>query len=178
MARKQGKKLLDVAVQLVVRDGLRCKMCGQFGTLNPKSRRRLIVDHIDNNPTNNSISNLQLLCRKHNYLKNPRLAERRETTITTTVPQTDEMEKSKICEPQFRTWIMERMRKEQHVTKDDAVNAGAEFAACSPVTVVRYLSKLTSSVGPFYIRYDDDMDETFIEWRDANFPKPGEEQKL
>lgn len=42
-----------------------CNLCGK----KPKDGIRLEVDHIDENPTNNNLSNLQVLCNKCNQGK-------------------------------------------------------------------------------------------------------------
>ena len=52
---------------LVHRDEEYCKFYGMLS-----DEGQLIVDHKDNNPLNNDPLNLQLLCRRCNYLKNPR----------------------------------------------------------------------------------------------------------
>ena len=52
---------------LKLRDGEYCRICGVSD-----ENKLLIVDHIDNDTSNNTPKNLQLLCRRCNYNKNPR----------------------------------------------------------------------------------------------------------
>jgi len=47
------------------RDGEYCKGCSKL-----PSEGQLVVDHRDNNNSNNSLRNLQLLCRTCNFIKN------------------------------------------------------------------------------------------------------------
>ncbi len=58
------KKLYPI---IVSRDGEYCKCCGVLST-----EQQLVIDHKDNDNSNNGLLNLQLLCRTCNYLKNPR----------------------------------------------------------------------------------------------------------
>jgi len=53
--------------RIAERDGEFCQKCEKLS-----SEGQIIVDHIDNNNSNNSFENLQLLCRSCNYKKNPR----------------------------------------------------------------------------------------------------------
>lgn len=177
MARLTGKKRYLMFQQLVERDGLRCRRCGAFGGSHKslKTKKKLILDHIDNNKENNHPSNFQLLCRACNYKKNPRLSDAQPGQMTSPVVQTAEFDKSRIVEPMFRKWLEKRMKAERRVLKDDALNAGAEYSGCSPLTTQRYLNKLISSVGPYWLHYDEEADEIFIDWRGHTFPKPGEE---
>ena len=56
---------------LKVKYGEFCMMC-----LASHTERELVIDHIDNDNSNNNPNNLQFLCRSCNYKKNPRFAER------------------------------------------------------------------------------------------------------
>lgn len=55
---KQRKYLpMKLRYQILNRDAFKCVQCG-----NTASEARIQVDHIDGNPSNNSIENLQTLC--------------------------------------------------------------------------------------------------------------------
>jgi len=149
------------------RDGEKCNICNEPGT--PLT---LIVDHLDNNDKNNPKdgSNWQLLCRRHNYIKNPR--RKKSIRIHTSLMRSDtrdqstaEMQKNAQAEPMFRHWIVEQIRhsKDKRIRKDEAINGGAEYASCSPETIrKRYLPKMLSSVGMLFIYDDASVGETFI----------------
>ena len=64
MNGKTRKKLYKL---IAFRDGEFCKQCEKL-----PSQGQLVVDHIDDNNSNNSLDNLQLLCRACNYKKNAR----------------------------------------------------------------------------------------------------------
>jgi hypothetical protein len=158
---RQRRKLFE---QLRARDGERCNVCKRFGNCNT-----LVVDHRDNNPDNNGLSNLQLLCRRHNYTKNPRGSKPKMVLDSRELAQpkitSAEFLKNTKSEPSFCHWIHRILRKEHRIPYDDAINSGAQMAGCSPVTAKRYLDKLTSSVGPCQVFYDDEAGATFLEFK-------------
>ena len=61
---------------LKLRDGEYCRICGVSD-----EDKLLMVDHIDNDNSNNTPKNLQLLCRRCNYNKNPRGAKAEHSTL-------------------------------------------------------------------------------------------------
>jgi len=123
------------------RDGGYCKGCGALS-----SERSLVLDHIDNNNANNHPSNHQLLCRRCNYLKNPR---RPFDNVNECVTDGDarEIEISKIKEPSFRKFVYHELNESNEVPESDLVNSAAEDIGISPVTAKRYLNKMCSSRG-------------------------------
>jgi len=60
----KARKTVQSKLRFLVfkRDGFKCKICGSTAT----EALRLEVDHIDENPTNNAIENLQTLCDRCN----------------------------------------------------------------------------------------------------------------
>ena len=68
---RQRKKWYEF---LVKRDGEQCKKCGRTP---PNQVKKLIIDRIDNQGDYSDLSKLQLLCYRCNYLKNPRIKERK-----------------------------------------------------------------------------------------------------
>ena len=164
MARLNSRERKKSYERLKARDGERCNICKRFG-----SHNTLVVDHRDNNPDNNDLLNLQLLCRSHNYLKNPRGSKAKIVLDSRDLAQpkitSAEFLKNTKSEPLFCHWIDKTLRKEHRILYDDAINSGAQMAGCSPVTAKRYLDKLTSSVGPCQVYYDDEAGATFLEFK-------------
>jgi len=66
---RQRKKWYEF---LVKRDGEQCKKCGRKP---PNQVKKLVIDRIDNKGKYVP-ENIQLLCYRCNYLKNPRMKER------------------------------------------------------------------------------------------------------
>lgn len=162
MARFNADQRRELFDRLKVRDGARCNICKRYG-----SRDSLVIDHIDNNPGNNDLSNLQLLYRRHNYLKDPRgkhpviVLDGRELSLPR--PASAEYLKSVRSEPLFCHWLDKLLRSEDRILYDDAINGGAQIAGCSPVTARRYLDKLVSCAGPYQVVYDDLADAKFVQ---------------
>jgi hypothetical protein len=123
------------------RDGDCCKMCRML-----PSMIQLILDHIDNNKFNNNPSNLQILCRRCNYLKNPRrpvdqcVNEGVYGTLT-------ELEVNRQKEGRFRDFVYQLLRDTGPVFESDVVYGVAEEIGVSPVTSKRYLDKMASKFG-------------------------------
>ena len=163
MNSRTRKKLYPI---LVLRDGEYCNMCGKVG-----STKSLIIDHIDNNPRNNALHNLQLLCRGCNHRKNPRgeAKPKNQNIEIHEPPASKEMLKNEICEPIFRDWLEEELRRWGRKEVKDALNAGAEVAGVSPATTERYLSKMTSSAGKLSIVVIDGV--KFVAFKDIWNPK-------
>lgn len=61
---KKSRKTLGLKTRMMVfeRDGMACVLCGKTA----RDTVRLEVDHIDEDPTNNKLSNLQVLCSECN----------------------------------------------------------------------------------------------------------------
>ena len=124
------------------RDGEYCKCCGKLS-----SEGQLILDHIDNNPSNNSPENFQILCRACNFLKNPRrpldLCENTESCLKT----------NRTKEPEFKAFVYAEMENAKSketgfaISENYLVNSGAEKVGLSPVTTKRYLDKMCSRAG-------------------------------
>jgi len=66
MNKKTHDKLYDIIAK---RDGECCHFCEK-----KPPEHQLVIDHKDNDNSNNELYNLQLLCRACNYKKNPRRA--------------------------------------------------------------------------------------------------------
>jgi len=125
-------------------DGEYCRGCGKLAY-----EGQLVVDHRDNNNSNNSRENLQLLCRSCNYKKNPR------RPVDSCVGEYEsgdesELQNGKKNEPLFRDYVLCRLNEcqEKRIPEKELVYAGAEYVGNSPTTCARYLAKLCSSEGP------------------------------
>jgi hypothetical protein len=149
-----------------------------------------MLDHKDNNPSNNDASNLQILCRAHNTFKNPRGPGKRgvrmrhilDSLTRTRVRESEkdreietilgdrtasplirhaEMKKNIECEPKFRTWVEGMIRRHGRMKAVVLAEGGAEEVGCSQQTTRRYLDKMCSIAG--ILRYDKTEEGTFVE---------------
>lgn len=170
--RKTNARERRIALLFVFkRDGCRCN--NHDGRLfhNPRCKKsgdesRLILDHVDNNAENNDPYNWQALCRSCNTMKNPRgkgkrgqrvkkrLADchkmhstEREKVEDGPKPSSQEYEQSKKCKGKFRSWIVNKVFDEGRVSRDEAINSGAEHSGCEQQAIIRYLEKLCSDEG-------------------------------
>ena len=123
---------------LIERDGEHCNFCRT-----PVIEKQLVVDHRDNNNTNNEMNNLQLLCRRCNYIKNSRGSR---DTCERHIKET-EIQINRKKEPQFRKYVYEEIGKRGSIKPKDLINSGAEICEISTITAKRYLDKLCSKKG-------------------------------
>jgi len=170
---------------IAARDGEYCLICRK-----KPPAVKLQIDHADNNPDNWNPENLHLLCQKHNlemrgktvaehkrlirtYSANNERERARERGREGTSQVRDlvdfrnaspEMKANSYYEVRYRDWLLTIIREQGFITKQEAVNSGAEVAGCSPLTANRYLAKLTSSVGPLKTRKDA-TGTVIVEWR-------------
>ncbi len=144
MSNMNGQTRKRLYALLAREDGEHCRCCGLL-----PSEGQLVVDHKDNDNSNNSRENLQLLCRKCNYLKNPRrpfdLCERKEES-----GDESELQNSKKNEPLFRDYVFSRLNEDSRkaIPEKEITYGGAEYVGNSPITCQRYLFKMCSSEGP------------------------------
>ena len=141
---------------LVNRDGECCKHCDKI-----PPEVNLVIDHIDNDNDNNSPDNFQLLCRRCNYLKNPRrpvdLSEREEDDET-------ELQKSRRIRPLIRKFIIHEVNEQGVIPEKELQDGGAELHSCSQQSVKRVIDSMSSpygilervkNSGSYFIRYKD-----------------------
>lgn len=133
------------------RDGEYCKGCGTL-----PSERPLVIDHRDNNNFNNLTENLQLLCRRCNYLKNPRPVDKCVSEGESGNPVTSELEQNQKKEWKFRKYIYTRLEEQESISINEIILAGAEAIGISPVTARRYLDKMCSVEGPCFRKREGD----------------------
>lgn len=131
---------------LVKRDGEFCKNCKKT-----PPEVKLVVDHKDNNNSNNHPNNHQFLCRKCNYNKNPRqpFAQCESERKRLHVNYLRELDVSRNKEPLFRDYALKRIAKKGEVEEDDLIYSSAELLNISPITTKRYLGKMCSNEGDF-----------------------------
>lgn len=159
--RRQRKKWYKF---LVARDGEKCKNCGRTPKLHGT---KLIIDRIDNNDPNYYPDNIQFLCYRCNYKKNPRKKERKpldDVSVCVNVDSNEvkgmnlrekeelehksEIEINREKEPEVREYVIKRVQKEKKVPWRDMVDSAAEIVDLSPITTERHIRKLVSSEGP------------------------------
>jgi len=131
------KKLYRI---ISMRDGEYCSVC-KITSIDAQ----LVIDHIDNNNSNNDLDNLQLLCRRHNYLKNPRPLD--DCVSDSNQEDESEINVNRSKEPLFRSFIYGELNEKGKVPLKDIINSGAEHVGISPVTAKRYLDKMLSERG-------------------------------
>jgi hypothetical protein len=134
MNGRDRKKFYEL---LIVRDDEKCNFCRILAT-----EKQLVVDHRDNNNSNNKLDNLQLLCRRCNYIKNSR-----GPVDTCERPKKTELQINRTKEPQFRKYVYGELVKKNGVKPKILINSGAELCGISPTTAKRYLDKLCSKEG-------------------------------
>ena len=161
MARMSGPKRKKLYQRLVLRDGECCYIGGE-----PGNSKTLVIDHADNDHSNDALANLHLFCRSMNQVKNPRgrghkmlssvcvcvcegLAEL-ESNLTISA----EFKKNQQAEPDFRHWLFAEVWRKGSLSLDDAIDCGAAVAHCSQETIKRYIRKECSRVRPYQVIED------------------------
>ena len=154
---RRGRKLYK---KLVDRDGEECKHCKR-----KPPEVSLIIHHEDNNPDNNSLSNLSLHCRRCNYLKHPRMNEKEPVDVGVGV-EVDVREKvdfgyessisiSREKEPLFCPYVDQRLEESPSgINASDLEYSSAWVLGLSQRTTAQYLKKACSSAGPYEIFKD------------------------
>jgi hypothetical protein len=143
MNKRTRDKLYPIITK---RDGEYCKCCGKL-----PHEGRLVLDHRDNDNTNNTHTNLQILCYSCNCLKNPK-----GKPLDMCVKSEDESSLviNRKKEPKFIEYVKERIEKEDAVKLKDLINSGALKIDISPVTAKRYIEKHSSEGGELMLVND------------------------
>ena len=130
-------------VIIIKRDGEFCRCCGMLSF-----EAQLVIDHKDNNNSNNSLENIQLLCRKCNYLKNPRKGPVDNCVSVIVLDGTvTEVQINRRKEPLFRNFVLHLLNEHDEVPQNEIINSGAEEVGISQETARRYLNKMCSGRG-------------------------------
>jgi hypothetical protein len=126
-----------------------CRICGEQGDINT-----LVIDHINNKNSCNELSNLELLCKSCNSIKNPRSRSKNKILSPVCVDEwelprvkTAEMEKNSIVEPFFRRWLYSNLLKDGKIEYKLMIDSGAEAAHGSQEAIKRYIRKIISPSG-------------------------------
>lgn len=138
MSNMNGRERKKFYQLLTNRDGEYCNFCRT-----PATEKQLVIDHIDNNTTNNEMNNLKLLCRRCNYIKN----SRESGDICERHVEETEIQINRKKEPQFRKYVYEEINKEGSIKPKILIHSGAELCGISTTTAKRYLDKLCSKNG-------------------------------
>jgi len=131
------------------RDGEYCQGCRVLPT-----EKELVVDHKDNNNANNKLNNLQLLCKKCNYLKNPREPVDQCVSVRQAPEIPTEIEINRTKEPKFKEYLDSLFNEYDILSAKEVVNSSAQFLGLSPVTTRRYLDKECSIEGLYEMVVD------------------------
>lgn len=158
--------------KLVERDGEKCRICGRT-----QPEVYLEIDHVDGNKNNNPTdgSNYQLLCRRHNRMKDPRGPGKKKKVIASQfgIIESDQSTSTQILlnrryEPVFRHWLYETMKKRGIMTAKEVIFEGAEHVGCAPFTIrTGYLPKVTSREGIYRQYFDEKANVNMVSFRDA-----------
>jgi len=122
----------------------------------------LCIDHIDNNNSNNSLENLQLLCKSCNTKKNhPR------TTEPTTRNAPPEFIAGKKNYKKFKKYLFGRLEEpnaNNAIKFDDFIDDASNFIDCTQQSIRNYLLKMKSKRHGL-ITIEDRNGELFIVWK-------------
>lgn len=152
MSKMNGITRKKIYLELSQKHGELCQFCGRTSDM-----MQLVIDHIDNNNSNNSTENIRLLCRRCNYIKNPRRPV--DECVSENVNEMSEIQINRTKEPQFKKMIAQLINEFQIYPAKDLINSVAEILELSPITVKRYLEKVCSSHGIYEL---SKMNQTLI----------------
>jgi len=168
MSRLSGPKRKKLFEQLVRRDGPVCFIGGESGTA-----KTLLIDHLNNMNSDNRLSNLHIMCRSMNVVKNPRHRSRKQSSV---YMEEAEPEKTRInsaefaknlqSEPDFRHWLFAEVWRNGRVEWEEALDCGASIARCSQETIRRYLKKEASRVRPYRVVEDQETKTKYVVFRE------------
>jgi len=167
--RMSPKKVKIALLFCINRDGRRCAICGRY-----ISTDKAILHHIDNNASNNPKdgSNWQAVCKRDNYLANPRGSKKQNGTdiseSTYARESSAELRKSERMFPKFCHWLYDYLNKNNRIEYSTCINTTADITGGSQITMQRYLDKVTypkSLTGWVFTNLDDNVDQVFIHLR-------------
>ena len=130
-----------IYAELSQKHGALCQFCGR----RPEDMQ-LVIDHIDNNNSNNDRQNLRLLCRRCNYIKNPRRPVD-ECVSDNVNEKMSELHVSTVIKPKFKELVYHELNENSVVTQNELLNTSSELLNISQVTAKRYLDGMCSKAG-------------------------------
>jgi hypothetical protein len=141
---------------LKVRDGEKCFICRRPA----RPQKKLVIDHWDNDNSNNDPLNLHLMCQPDNIKKNPRGKGKKMSPVSVSECDKEkinsaEYRKNQEAEPRFRHWVYQELKLKKQIEYDEIINSGAEVVDISQETAKRYLKKLCSEAGPMQLMKDE-----------------------
>ena len=141
MSKMNGPTRKKLYLEMADGEGEFCRMCGVTA-----KKRQLVIDHKDNNNSNNRRDNRQFLCRPCNYKKNPRRPVD-ECVSEKEAQDPTEIQVNRTKEPQFKRLLAQYINENGTWEEKDLTNSLAEKLSLSPITIKRYLDKVCSSEG-------------------------------
>ena len=145
MSKMNGPTRKKLYVQLAQKEGERCIFCNRT-----PPEYQLVVDHKDNNNSNNNPENIRLLCRRCNYIKNPR----RPVDECVSEDKSDDMSELQIKQkrnPEFKKLLLRMIHDSPNyeIPQDETIDTIAKIIDMSQVTLKRYLLAECSEAGIF-----------------------------
>ena len=141
MSKMNGVTRKKIYAELSQKHGALCQFCGR----RPEDMQ-LVIDHIDNNNSNNDRQNLRLLCRRCNYIKNPRRPVD-ECVSESVTEELSEIQTSQTKKPLFKRFVWHEINERNEVPEKDLLDSSAEELDISQVTAKRWLDAMCSSHG-------------------------------
>jgi hypothetical protein len=174
MSRLSGPKRKKMYEFLARRDGERCFIGGERGNYHT-----LIIDHADNDNSNNTPSNLHLVCRQCNSMKNPRGRASKSGILSSVYvceesnpyafeyPKASSAEfvKNQQSEPAVRHWTFIEIWRKGRLPLDEAIDCAAAIGECSQESVRRYYRKETSRVRIYEFVEDQATGQKYIQFK-------------
>lgn len=169
MSGPRRKKMYEY---LCHRDGERCFIGGELG-----NNSTLVIDHADNDNSNNHPSNLHLVCYSINTAKDPRGRGRRKLSsvrvsaceelyrIESALPTSATLKKNQQAEPDFRHWLFLEVWRDGRLLLEDVIDSGAAYANCSQDAIKRYIRKECSRVRIYEMVKDHNMGREYIQFK-------------
>jgi hypothetical protein len=145
-------------------------------------RRRLVIEHSDNNEKNWAWGNIHLACYScnkkleklnvHDKISllrsySDQLEREREreglptwkTVLRDAIPYEDgspEMQARRRYEPRWERYALKKIKENGSILRKDLIAGGAKYSGCATNTSINYLIRHTGPEGPLKEDYDDD----------------------
>src|SRR3972149_11803653 len=114
------------------------------------------IDHINGDPGDRRPDNLGGLCKscniRHRNLSTGPSADSVNERVNLAGPEDSaEIEINRDAEPRYRKWLFDRTNRKEPLYSQEAIYGGAEIVGISPITARRYLGKVTSPQGSYWV---------------------------